>query len=342
MNYSSDTITDGNGMTFSCDTIKDLLPLYVDNVCSEDTKNILQAHLATCPTCRDLYEKMKNETVANQFHVERDEVVSRHNKQVKRKSATIGIAFAAILMVPIIVTLIVNLAVGRTLDWFFIVLTSLLVLASVTVVPLMAEGKKILLTIGSFTVSLLLLLMTVAIFTGGNWFFLAAVPTLFGLQLVFGPMVLTQLPQTKFLKNRKGLVYMIISTVMLYLTILTAGLYSFDGTSWRIAWSVTSITLIIPWFMFLIIRYLRTNRLIKAGICLIFSGVVFSLINSVVNWIIDGIRGTIRLFEANLALWNSDAVINANIDLITLLTCVILGMIFIGIGIKVRIGKGHN
>ena len=48
---------------FSCNTVKDMLPLYVDQVVSDDTRTIVEEHLAYCDTCRKEYENMKNTVV---------------------------------------------------------------------------------------------------------------------------------------------------------------------------------------------------------------------------------------------------------------------------------------
>lgn len=45
----------------SCDVIGDLLPLYCDDVCSEDSRKIIDAHLPDCPNCSELLQKMKTE-----------------------------------------------------------------------------------------------------------------------------------------------------------------------------------------------------------------------------------------------------------------------------------------
>ena len=37
----------------TCDVIKDLLPLYVDDVLSEDSKRIVDEHLEGCAGCSD-------------------------------------------------------------------------------------------------------------------------------------------------------------------------------------------------------------------------------------------------------------------------------------------------
>lgn len=42
-----------------CTVIQDLLPLYVDEVVSNDTKSLVNEHLLTCEDCRNEYEQMK-------------------------------------------------------------------------------------------------------------------------------------------------------------------------------------------------------------------------------------------------------------------------------------------
>ena len=43
-------------MNISCNVMDDLLPLYAENMVSEDTSNLVRDHLAVCSVCR---EKMK-------------------------------------------------------------------------------------------------------------------------------------------------------------------------------------------------------------------------------------------------------------------------------------------
>ena len=38
-------------MKISCDIIQDLLPLYCDGVCSQDSKQVVEAHLQDCEKC---------------------------------------------------------------------------------------------------------------------------------------------------------------------------------------------------------------------------------------------------------------------------------------------------
>ena len=43
----------------NCDVIKDLLPLYVDECCSEESEKLVAEHLATCENCRKVHSQMR-------------------------------------------------------------------------------------------------------------------------------------------------------------------------------------------------------------------------------------------------------------------------------------------
>ncbi len=43
----------------NCDIIKDLLPLYIDECCSEESANLVATHLETCSDCRKIFESMQ-------------------------------------------------------------------------------------------------------------------------------------------------------------------------------------------------------------------------------------------------------------------------------------------
>ena len=48
-------------MKISCDIIRDLLPLYKDNVCSDASKDMVEDHLSVCQDCQEYYEQMNAE-----------------------------------------------------------------------------------------------------------------------------------------------------------------------------------------------------------------------------------------------------------------------------------------
>ena len=45
-----------------CNVIKDLIPLYIDDCCSEESASLVKEHLESCAECKELYEDMKAPT----------------------------------------------------------------------------------------------------------------------------------------------------------------------------------------------------------------------------------------------------------------------------------------
>ena len=46
-------------MTIPCDLIVDLLPLYMNNLCSKVSEAIIAEHLETCEKCNEILDKME-------------------------------------------------------------------------------------------------------------------------------------------------------------------------------------------------------------------------------------------------------------------------------------------
>jgi len=134
--------------------------------------------------------------------------------------------------------LICNLSIQHTLSWFWILLPAELLAASLTLLPTYApDGNKGLWCLGGFIVSLLVLLAVCCIYTGGDWFFIAAAAILFGLGVIFLPTVLRCLPAPW--NQRKLTMYFCVETVLLLLLYLACWLRI--GGSWLISASLWTI-----------------------------------------------------------------------------------------------------
>lgn len=330
-----------NFQTNNCEVVQDLLPLYQDGLCSNSSKQIIEKHLPGCPDCSRLIQKLQNNNVEETLKQEKNSILTSFFKKEKKRTYTIGICTAAVLMIPVIVCLICNLAIGHGLDWFFIVLASLLLTASLTVVPLITEEHTGLWTLGSFIISLLLLLFTICLYTQGNWFFLASVPSLFGLSVLFMPYIIRHVPLPKTLSNHKGLLVMLWDTLWLYAVIAVCGFHASHPDYWRIAFQITTSTLLLPWVLFLIIRYQKNNAFIKAGICTLFTGIFCAVFNSMIALILrDPYR--FHLFQnADFVHWN-DAAFDVVTSLGSLLIAIPLGAILLIMGYYKQRKKTHE
>ena len=67
-----------------CDIIRDLLPLYCDGLCSEASKQEIEAHVVQCEKCRACLAEMKEETPVPSLSQE-SETEARVLQGVKKK-----------------------------------------------------------------------------------------------------------------------------------------------------------------------------------------------------------------------------------------------------------------
>lgn len=78
----------------SCSIAKDLMPLYMDGVLSEETTEVMKVHLESCENCRKEYEIMEQEwylpsTV--KLQEENKKMLKELKSQIKRKRILTGV-----------------------------------------------------------------------------------------------------------------------------------------------------------------------------------------------------------------------------------------------------------
>lgn len=314
-----------------CDIVQDILPLYVDGICSQSSRTLVDEHISECEKCSDTLERLRCNDIDNSIKVEKNAILEHHKKATVRKTFSVGIISAMVLMIPVIVCLIVNLATGHALNWFFIVLTSLLVVASFTVLPLVLTEKRFLYTSLSFVGSVLLLLATCCIYTKGNWFFISAFSVLLGTMPIIFPII-TKLyfPDKSFWKKNKGLMSFSLGTVLLYGLILFIGIYVKSQSYWHIAVAITTVCTVSVWLFFLLVRYLRVNAFIRAGVAVMYSGIFMATINCIIDVILGEPMRITLLSKENM------------INFILSLVCLAVGIILTLAGITVKSKKGNK
>lgn len=70
-------------MNITCEIIRDLLPLYHDNVCSEDSSQLIKEHLSTCPQCKAALSQIDVEILTGS-HAKDISLISNISKKWKR------------------------------------------------------------------------------------------------------------------------------------------------------------------------------------------------------------------------------------------------------------------
>lgn len=90
-------------MKIECNIIKDLLPIYIDNCCSTESKQLVDEHLKECEKCKDSYEHMKvsfiNEIEDKSCEPEKhDEIIMKKGVKKIRRLWIMSLAIVIILV----------------------------------------------------------------------------------------------------------------------------------------------------------------------------------------------------------------------------------------------------
>lgn len=97
-------------MKVSCEIIKDLLPLYHDGVCSDDSRVMIEKHLLECQSCKAEFEAMNeaffiNNRDQNLHEAEAVKKLSRRWKKGMLKSLLKGVLITIIVIAAITLVL---------------------------------------------------------------------------------------------------------------------------------------------------------------------------------------------------------------------------------------------
>ncbi|NLD18896.1 MAG: helix-turn-helix domain-containing protein [Clostridiales bacterium] len=256
------------------------------------------------PICETLQVSEHELITASDDHYQRElENDARSFRSLIKKYSIITYLIYGI---PLITCLICNIAVNHTLSWFFIVLTSEMVAFSLTNVPVLAEKKKGLLTLGAFYVSLNLLLLTCYIIIGGSWLGITSMSLLLAFVVVFLPFILRSIPLPEPIGSHKALLCTTIDTILVFALVMVI-----TGDSlMSIAMLSTTFGVSFAWIYMLVIRYIHCNGLFKASICIFVAGIYTALSNSIFSVIID--HAPFHMPAFNILIWN-EANMNGNI-----------------------------
>ena len=83
----------------TCHVVKDLLPLYVDGLTSEETSRDIKAHLERCTDCRSQYQAMTGELAQEQQKQETKEIDYLKKVRRRNRGIVLGVACIALLVI---------------------------------------------------------------------------------------------------------------------------------------------------------------------------------------------------------------------------------------------------
>lgn len=209
-------------MKVHCDVIQDLLPLYIDQACSEESRKLVEEHLSECGDCMKMLEMMKNSEIENDLRLERSGVLEYGAREFRKQSAKFGGAVSGLFMVPILLCFGLNYIAAGGMGWFFIVIAALAVAASLILVPIFVPRDKLFWMFCSFCATLVMLLRVVSLSTHGHWFWIASSASIFGLCVIFLPFLINARPLQPFVEGSNKPLIVIATDIALFLNMMTA------------------------------------------------------------------------------------------------------------------------
>lgn len=161
-----------------CDTVRDLLPMYIDQMTSETSNESIKQHIEECGECKAALEQMRQPVRAETA----PEVNDFKKFMIKSKMNLLYWIMGAAAVIAVITCFIVNLAVDKRLSWFYIVCAGLMTAylpACVCIISSKHKLEKMLAVLSLCTVGLVGTVQAVLYYlmdTGEMWFWDIGLP----------------------------------------------------------------------------------------------------------------------------------------------------------------------
>lgn len=253
-----------------CDVVQDLLPLYVDGVCSADSRQLVDAHLAECDDCRRVLADLQESETEVAFHADAKAVIRAHNKHQSKTALALGVLISVFLTGVMGVMLYVTLKGWSDWQTTITVGASLLFLAGLTAVPLLASSKRLTKAIVFSTLALVLVILCEEAFFGeesGLETLQIITATIFAISLFAFPVVVRQAHLPEPLCHHKLVITMLWDSIWFVLMMLFLAI---DVPQEMGFVTVATLSLVaVAWLIALATRYLRVHWLAKGGIAVV-------------------------------------------------------------------------
>lgn len=253
-----------------CDVVQDLLPLYVDGVCSADSRQLVDAHLAECDDCRKVLADLQESETEVAFHADAKAVIGAHNKRQSKTALALGVLISVFLTGIMGVMLYVTLKGWSDWQTTVTVGASLLLLAGLTAVPLLASSKRLTKAIVFSTMALILVILCEEAFFGeesGLETLQIIVATIFTISLFAFPVVVRQAHLPEPLCRHKLVITLLWNSLWFVLMMM---LLAADAPSEMGFVMMATLSLVaVAWLVALAVRYLKVHWLAKCGIAVV-------------------------------------------------------------------------
>jgi hypothetical protein len=322
---------DEDKQRYSCAVVQDLLPLYIDDVCSETSRKIVEEHLHTCDRCRETLKEMTAEREVDMLKKESEGVLKLHEQHERSRAWKAGMIISGILVAVVLIAAVITTMNSGNVLTVLVIASSMLLIGGMIAVPFIARKGRAAKAVITSIVGLLFIIYFVDRMNGGGHFLLYSIPTVFGLSLFLVPVVLSSMELPPEFSDKKGLISMIWDTVFAFLTVIVCcANNNWDGL--RPGLAGIGYGLAAAWAIFLTARYLPVNRLKKAGLISLLTGIFTAFANDIIHAAVPGQFSGFWFSDVDFTN-PSPASVNADFSLIVLTAGCVAGAVLLIAGI---------
>lgn len=267
-------------------------------------------------------------------------------KKWRAVSMSWNLFFYISYVVALIPCFICNLAINKTLSWFWIVLSALILAFTLTNLPQFIKKYRLIFIPSSMFLALCLLLGVCCIYTQGTWFWVASLSTLFGLFVIFFPIYLSKYNIFSTLKKYRDFISVGLDFVFLLVLLAVINIYTvvngFSSSPWFFIYGLPiSIICYVLLSLFMCVRFINVNKLVRTGIVLLGVCSLYLVVpflhfdNANLQKEID----SANIFKADFLSWYGEVAIERNVHLIIVLSGLLLAFAFLFAGCVLHIKR---
>lgn len=332
-------------MKLSCEIIKDMLPLYCDSICSEETKAAVEEHLTDCTSCSEELKKMKSNLPVTVLRKEEGGlIIGGYKMNLLRKFLMLSLC---VFVIPLINSFISRIYADDISDFSFFI-TAAVLIPNVYIQKIKAKDSPMRICAYSILFTALLIVGLLK-FLGFNIFFSDYYSFnyeyyTFGNLIAFVPIIIYSvisvalyvlrfkkepLPPSQYKKTVTA--FLIYETeILLYLRYTSV----FRNMSERLplfsSMALTAFTLAFIWLGYLFFKCLKRKIVFNIGVCITALGIFTPTYTAIYEMIRH------NSFHAAAAFWNANLLDSnnpANVFLLLLITLCVIGAALILIGL---------
>lgn len=316
-----------------------------ESTVSKWEKNVAHPDITLLPKLAEILDVTEHELITASIDNK-----TREEKKQAKKWRTLSFSWSLFFYIAyglaLLPCFICNLAINKTLSWFWIVLSAILLSFTFTNLPSLVKKHKLLILPAIMYGSLVLLLGVCSLYTNGDWFIIPVFAVLLALVIVLTPIYISKYKVFENFRKFTDFISIAIDFIMLNILLIATDIYcvvnGYSSSHWYLSlgFPITLVCYLILNIM-VCVRFLKVNKLLKTSFILYFINFFYLLVPFIKtkNIRLQHEINDFNIFKADFSSWKVEIALEQNVNLIVFLTILGIATIFFVFGLIKHIRK---